>query len=412
MGIDRAIFLSAVACWAMLGALFAGCGRGSPAPARDLDGAAASSPSAAVTEDPAVPPASGSGPVDIRPPPAASSAEAASTPCPDGMVPVEGGIFWMGSTGIIAEESPRHRVAIRSFCMATHELTVGAYEACVTAEKCTPARPETAWCNSGKTGRSEHPINCVDWRQARAACEFRGGRLPTEREWEYAARGGAEQRAFSWGPEPPDGRACYSHEGTCAVGSFPAGAFGLFDISGNVWEWTDTWFARYPDEPAEGLYRVYRGGSFSRRFPKWLRNGLRNRYRPEEWGAHLGLRCAADRSKSPCPAGSHERERGCELDDAPGAPAASDSATRPAAPAGSAAPAASSSAPIEKKKEPPLTMARDPQFDEDCAKWKPGRGLAYAVRGGSFADRQKKRGELSCVNRDVGVGWNSVCCPR
>jgi hypothetical protein len=306
-------------------------------------------------------------------------------------------------------------VAVRSFCMDKHEVTLDAYSACVAAGKCTPAHPDKEYCNAApkKKDRGSHPINCVDWNQAVAACSADGNRLPTEREWEYAARGGAEQRHFSWGAERPDGRSCYNHGGTCVVASFPAGAFGLFDISGNVWEWTASPFGAYPRELEEGPLRVYRGGSFSRRFPLWLRNGLRNRYRPDEWGAHLGFRCARDVPGATCPPGSSEAGKGCAPEgDAP-APAAQhvSGGQRPRAAsdtASDAAPDTSAKGPPRPHNGGPLSKSRDPQFDADCLKYKPGRPICYAIRGGQFADRQKMKG--NCVNRDVGIGLNSVCC--
>jgi hypothetical protein len=315
---------------------------------------------------------------------------------------VPGGVFWMGTDGQ-DEESPRHRVAVRSFCLGTTEVTVDVYRRCQAEQHCTASHDRGPLCNGAHEDRADHPINCIDWGQARAVCSFAGGRLPTEREWEYAARGGAEQRSYPWGAEPPDGRACYSHPGTCKVGSYAPGAFGLLDVGGNVWEWTASTFGPYPAEAPEGSVKVYRGGSFSRRFPKWLRNGLRNRFRSEEWGAHLGARCAADLPGASCPTGSHAVDAGCEPEES--------TAPRPAARVapGEPAPAApAASGPEPPRNGAPLTRARDPQFDADCLRWKPGRPVCYAIRGGSFAERQKAKG--SCVNRDVGVGFNSVCC--
>ena len=313
----------------------------------------------------------------------------------------------MGSDGTNDEESPRHRVALRSFCMDETEITVSAYKECVDAGACTPAHPEKAWCNAARTGKEDHPVNCIDWDQASAACAHAKKRLPSEREWEYAARGGAEQRPFSWGSELPPGHSCYNHEGTCPVRAYAPGAFGLHDVTGNVWEWTASTFGKYPFETPDGSLKVYRGGSFSRRFPKWMRNALRNRYRRDEWGAHLGARCAADFPGAECPPDSSPAEsgHGCVVTGAP-APNARVLAGTQIAPAGSsAAPTA------EKKPDPsaePVTKTRDTTFDDDCRKYKPGRPISHMIRGGQFADRQKMKG--GCINRDVGVGFNSVCC--
>src|SRR5262249_3708752 len=89
------------------------------------------------------------------------------------------------------------------------------------------------------------------------------------------------------------------------------GAFGLYDVSGNVWEWTSSWFAPYPDEATSGTWKVYRGGSWSRRFPKWLRNQNRNRYRVDEWSAALGIRCARAKLPLACPDEASPRDDRC-----------------------------------------------------------------------------------------------------
>src|SRR5207244_4483483 len=156
--------------------------------------------------------------------------------------------------------------------------------------------------------RGNHPINCVDLRQAAAYCAWAGKRLPSEREWEYAAKGGQDDRRFSWGEEDPtEKNSCYHHPfGSCPVGSFAAGGFGLRDMTGNVWEWTQTEFLPYPSHAAidpivDKKQYAYRGGSWSRRFPKWLRNELRNRYQPNEWSASIGMRCAKSIAPLQCP---------------------------------------------------------------------------------------------------------------
>lgn len=317
----------------------------------------------------------------------------------------------MGTPGGADEELPRHRVAVRSYCMDTFEITVADWRACVEKGACTAARPDREGCTTGMKNKDDHPVNCIDWTQADAYCQAHDGRLPTEREWEYAARGGAEQRSYPWGNDPPDGRSCYAHPGTCKVGSYKPHAFGIHDLGGNLWEWTASVFGPYPKEHAEGPLRVYRGGSFSRRFPKWMRNGLRNRMRPTEWGAHLGARCAHDLAGAPCPEGSREEGGVCLLEGeaVPTPPRP----TGPAPAAGTGGVPVAPVAPASKeppKEPPPVTMTRDPSFDDDCKKHKPGRPVSYMIRGGGFGDRQAKKG--GCSNRDVGVGWNSVCCAQ
>jgi formylglycine-generating enzyme required for sulfatase activity len=339
---------------------------------------------------------------DVQAAPAASG-------CPDAMVLIAGGITWMG-TDFDLDEAPRHQVAVRSFCMDATEVTAASYLACVQAGTCTEThrgRSCTGWPKPGRD-LANHPINCVDWNQADAACKAWGKRLPTEREWEFAASGGPERRRFSWGSADPSGRACYDLPGTCPVASYPTGAFGLHDMSGNVWEWTSSWFGPYPGEAAAGRLKVYRGGSYSRRFPRWMRTGLRNRFGPAEFGAHLGFRCAADLQGAECPGGSTPTATGCEL------PSHKDHAPSPSGPrphAASTLPAASVSAAPPAAPEPAV-LTRDPRCDDDCQKYKPGRPVCHLIKGGSFAERQKIGGGRGCVNRDVGIGYNSICCAQ
>jgi formylglycine-generating enzyme len=111
-----------------------------------------------------------------------------------------------------------------------------------------------------RRGAGQHPINCVDWDQAGAYCRVQGKRLPTEEEWEWAARGATQARTYPWGDLAPGAQLCWSgvqkRDGTCVVGSFPEGDApgGIHDLAGNVWEWTGSSWD--PDT------RVYRGGSW------------------------------------------------------------------------------------------------------------------------------------------------------
>lgn len=365
--------------------------------------------------------------------------------CPEGMVFIAGGEFWVGSAGELgaSEESPRFKMQVAGFCLDVTEVTVKAYRECVEAGRCKPANDGRRFCNLRWEGRDEHPINCVDWFQARDYCAWRNARLPAEEEWEYAARGGDDYREFSWGNEKPDRQVCWMHPGgSCEVKQFEAGAFGLYDMTGNVWEWTRDSFGTYPWAPDNDLSKVYRGGSWSRRFAKWMRTRLRNRYAPKEWGSHLGMRCAltppgvscaygksadggcnrgveeiscsarkkwngarcayADQPK--CPAGRAEKPGfGCVSK----AAADEGSAARPrAAVDGNGAKPAPSAA-----KTTPISRTRSPSFDPDCQKHYPGKPHAYRYVGGTHAKRNHAKGQAGCSNRDVGVGWNSCCCP-
>lgn len=199
--------------------------------------------------------------------------------CPPNMNEIPGGTFWVGTEREVfdREENPRFQTKVAPFCAARFEVLTSEFESCVAASKCDAPRGTMFTCNSTEKGRGDHPINCIDHKQAVAVCEFQGGRLPTEVEWEYLARGGAEMRSYSWGEEHPDGRTCWKSNGSCKAGSFAEGAFGLHDVVGNVWEWTDSWFGPYPWPQADGRHKVYKGGSWSRRFEKWMRPTLRNR---------------------------------------------------------------------------------------------------------------------------------------
>ena len=184
---------------------------------------------------------------------------------------------------------------VAAFCMDTTEVTAAAYATCVKSGKCT-ATPFHIGCNAIVINRGNHPINCVDWKQATAYCAAQGQRLPTEEEWEYAARG-TDGRVYPWGDAEPAGQLCWNGEGnslgkgkrdsTCAVASFPAGnsPFGLSDMSGNVLEWTSSAYNG-------GAARVYRGGGWSAGVPSGVRSAIRFRDAPTDLYGDLGFRCA------------------------------------------------------------------------------------------------------------------------
>ncbi len=231
--------------------------------------------------------------------------------CPAIMAFVPGGEFWMGSSRRRGgrDEQPRFLTRVADFCLDTYEVTTASYEHCVRSGTCSAPHGSQSRCNYPL--REDHPINCVDWTQADAYCKAQGARLPTELEWEYAARGGAQYFQFSWGFEPPEGRTCWKGSQTCPVGSFAAGAFGLHDMSGNVWEWTSDWFGDYPTPRSSGRAKVFRGGGWSGRFDKWLGTTLRNRSNPERWGSYLGFRCARLAQDAVCPFGVGDQPGVC-----------------------------------------------------------------------------------------------------
>jgi formylglycine-generating enzyme required for sulfatase activity len=181
-------------------------------------------------------------------------------------------------------------VTVHPFCLDQTEVTVDAYTACVQAGKCTADLTSGDGCNYGVSGRGNHPMNCVDWTQSAAYCHAQGKRLPSEDEWEWAARGGSEGRAYPWGASEPDAQLCWSgvakREGTCAVGSYPAGDApgGIHDLAGNVCEWTST--------SHEGNTRVDRGGGWSNNDASGVSTAFRDWFAGSSRFSFLGLRCA------------------------------------------------------------------------------------------------------------------------
>jgi len=330
------------------------------------------------------------------------------------------------------ENTPQHEVAIARFFLDLREVTMDAYAKCVTGGTCKAPTTNNPFCNALHPGTGDHPANCIDWDDAVAYCSSVGKRLPSEREWEYAASGGSEQRLYSWGSEPPDGtRACYAHEGTCKVGSFAPGAFGLYDMTGNVWEWTSTWYGPYPDENVAGRMRITRGGSWSRRFAKWMRNSLRGRFEPTDHIASVGFRCAQDSAPRTCPRDTEAKGDACvRVSGTPLCPKA-ESFVEGACRVGGVVPAwstqgvpsgklpsvgptddaavATASAPAG---PPTITRGRNPGFDADCARIAPSMPIAYDFHGGGFHDREPQVHASGCKKRDVGTTWTSVCCPN
>jgi formylglycine-generating enzyme required for sulfatase activity len=272
--------------------------------------------------------------------------------CPSGMVWLEGGRFTMGTDASAAALSlarPAHRVTLRGFCIDAREVTVGQYAACVKAGDCTPAHHEAhfaaeaseagdgasvalhgAMCNAGKPNRQRHPINCVSHAQAVSYCAAHAARLPSEAEWEYAARGAAD-RTFPWGDARPSrervnvcGQECErwhakmgldkrwrgvmyaaddGYAGTAPVGSFPRGASpdGVEDLIGNVFEWTAAGLYEYgvadvhdPRGPSNSESFVIRGGNFNSSLREFTDPSLRFAMHGESYSHGVGFRCAAD----------------------------------------------------------------------------------------------------------------------
>lgn len=215
------------------------------------------------------------------------------------MALIPAGPFEMG--GDFDEEHPRHRVVLDAFWIDRYEVMNEQYAKYLQA---TDASAPAYWNRSDRFHSGDkfpqHPVVGVSWFEAKTFCEWIGKRLPTEAEWEKAARGGREGFAFPWGDRPDRKRANYEGQGTLPVGSFPPNDYGLFDMAGNVWEWTADWFdAHYyeksaeanPTGPESGKDKVLRGGS-------WVdgvgpsRVAHRHWYPPHARYKWLGVRCA------------------------------------------------------------------------------------------------------------------------
>jgi formylglycine-generating enzyme required for sulfatase activity len=233
------------------------------------------------------------------------------------MVEVPGGAFIMGcdtqDPHCEEDERPLHRVILDRTFIDRTEVTASAYRACVVDGACREPGKETE-CTFGVEDRSDHPVNCVDWSQASEFCRWAGKRLPTEAEWERAARG-VEGGLYPWGNEPEascthavmvedGGNGCGTDQ-TWPVGSKPKGLspVGALDMAGNVWEWTADWYAHYsagsqsvnPRGPDSGTERVIKGGSWDDQSgAPILRAAARVGNAPETSGRYLGFRCASD----------------------------------------------------------------------------------------------------------------------
>jgi formylglycine-generating enzyme required for sulfatase activity len=204
------------------------------------------------------------------------------------------------------DEKPIHPVDVPSFAIMRHEVTVAAYAQCVEDGVCRQAGDSKGCSWPQREDRAQHPINCVSWQNAHTYCEYRGWRLPTETEWEVAARG-PELPRFPWGTEPPtcelavvggEGEGC-SPGGTLAVSSRPTDSswVSALDMGGNLREWTSSDYAAYPGGQAEQgrKGKVNRGGSWRMKADNLNASHTRGVDHPKERRADIGFRCAMDR---------------------------------------------------------------------------------------------------------------------
>lgn len=250
--------------------------------------------------------------------------------CVDGNVTVPAGSFKMGCDkdyeGSCPEDTvPVHSVNLSSYVMDKFEVSVELYELCIAENVCNNSDSEKPHyrsstdsykCNIGNPNRKNHPANCVTWYGAKTYCEWLGKRLPTEAEWENAAKSGKYQ-IYPWGNTPEascDNTVMKSEASGCGSNStFPIGskasgtsALGIFDLSGNVAEYTEDWYEKKfystdeaskddtqgPAEPEKDKYKVVRGGSYIYG-DSHARASFRSSAKPDDPAIDFGFRCVA-----------------------------------------------------------------------------------------------------------------------
>ena len=229
-------------------------------------------------------------------------------------VTIPAGAFWLGSdaaapvSAVLPSELPQHQLDLAEFRIAQTPVTNAAYAEFVGA---TGHLPPTHWLTGQPPARlANHPVTHVDWYDAQAFCQWAGVRLPTEAEWEKAARGDALEenavRIYPWGNAPPDQTLLnYRRSGkrttTTPVDRYPCGAslYGVLDLAGNVWEWVSSAYAPYPYIAADGRedlqapqQRVLRGGSFASPSAAYVRCAMRSLSYPTRRREHIGFRVA------------------------------------------------------------------------------------------------------------------------
>lgn len=196
------------------------------------------------------------------------------------MVAVPAGDFLMGSDNTEADEAPQHEVYLDGFWMDETEVTNAMYEKCVTGGGCTAPYKTSSLLNEAYYGNpkfADSPALWISWDQAMSYCQWAGRKLPTEAEWEKAARG-KDGQTYPWGEEAPTGSLANFYEKGLQdvepVGKNPAGAspYGALDMAGNVWEWVTDWYsetyyasspAENPQGPESGRLHIIRGGDFN-----------------------------------------------------------------------------------------------------------------------------------------------------
>ncbi|HOW51153.1 MAG TPA: SUMF1/EgtB/PvdO family nonheme iron enzyme [bacterium] len=226
------------------------------------------------------------------------------------MVTVPAGAFTMGckGDGCPKDAQPPHKVYLAEYKIDKYEVSQEKYRACVDAGKC-PAPADFKDCNWAAQTREDHPVNCVAWKDADAFCKWQGKRLPTEAEWEKAARG-EKNLVYPWGEQTAECRYAVIDMGTpgCQKNSTHEikakdrgqSPYGLFNMIGNVAEWVADWYdddypsgdLKNPTGPKSGKERILRGGSWKSSVQEKLKGYSREKATPGTKTPETGIRCA------------------------------------------------------------------------------------------------------------------------
>ncbi len=244
---------------------------------------------------------------------------------PPDMALIPSGEFWQGRVyytlidelGMLArarmDDLPSHLVHIDAFYIDKNEVTNADY---LRFSEATRYRKPYHWVGgSVPKGEEKFPVYNVSWDDGKAYCAWAGKRFPTEAEWEKAARGGTDRKRYPWGDQlapsggggrgAAPGAAKLAHygwpEGPIAVGTYPANAYGVYDMVGNIAEWVEDWYApnyysispdQNPKGPASGIYRVVRGNAWNADDDRHLAVNYRNFSDPATRTVTIGVRCA------------------------------------------------------------------------------------------------------------------------